>query len=45
MILEGLVTTISPESELNIAPMGPIVDEAMSRLILRPARVVISQGE
>jgi hypothetical protein len=38
MILEGLVTTISPEGELNIAPMGPVVDEAMSRLTLRPFR-------
>ena len=38
MILEGIVTTISPEGELNIAPMGPVVDEAMSRLVLRPFR-------
>lgn len=36
MILEGIVTTISPDGELNIAPMGPIVDDTMSRLILRP---------
>jgi hypothetical protein len=38
MILEGLVTTISPEGDLNIAPMGPIVEPAMSRLVLRPFR-------
>ena len=36
MILEGIVTTISPEGALNIAPMGPIVDERMERIILRP---------
>ena len=36
MILEGLVTTISPEGALNIAPMGPIVDDRMERIILRP---------
>ena len=26
MILEGIVTTLSPEGALNIAPMGPKVD-------------------
>ncbi len=36
MILEGIVTTISPEGTLNIAPMGPIVDERMQRIVLRP---------
>src|SRR5436309_10267675 len=36
MILEGIVTTISPEGVLNLAPMGPAVDEAMNRLLLRP---------
>jgi hypothetical protein len=36
MILEGIVTTISPEGTLNIAPMGPIVDADMRRLTLRP---------
>lgn len=36
MILEGIVTTISPEGALNIAPMGPIVDEAMRKIVLRP---------
>jgi len=36
MILEGIVTTISPEGTLNIAPMGPIVDERMLRMVLRP---------
>ena len=36
MILEGIITTISPEGALNIAPMGPRVDERMERIILRP---------
>jgi hypothetical protein len=38
MILEGIVTTISPEGDLNIAPMGPVVEPTMSRLLLRPFR-------
>src|ERR1043166_8198807 len=36
MILEGLVTTLNADGGVNIAPMGPIVDEAMRHLILRP---------
>jgi hypothetical protein len=36
MILEGIVTTISLSGEVNIAPMGPQVDEAMQRFLLRP---------
>jgi len=36
MILEGIVTTISPEGTLNIAPMGPIVDASIERIVLRP---------
>ncbi len=36
MILEGIVTTLSPDGQLNIAPMGPRVDGAMERFILRP---------
>jgi uncharacterized protein len=36
MILEGIVTTISPGGEVNIAPMGPHVDGAMDRFLLRP---------
>jgi len=38
MILEGIVTTISAEGEVNIAPMGPTVDEGMQRFVLRPFR-------
>lgn len=38
MILEGLVTTLSPEGELNIAPMGPKIpaDLSMGTFVLRP---------
>lgn len=36
MILEGIVTTTDRGGTLNVAPMGPIVDEAMSRFVLRP---------
>lgn len=36
MILEGLVTTRDASGRVNLAPMGPIVDESMSRLVLRP---------
>jgi hypothetical protein len=36
MILEGIVSTVAPSGEVNIAPMGPLVDADMQRLILRP---------
>lgn len=36
MILEGIVTTINADGTVNISPMGPIVDEALTRLELRP---------
>ena len=40
MILEGIVTTLSPEGKLNIAPMGPRLgpDLSMERFELRPYR-------
>lgn len=38
MILEGIVTTLNDDGSLNVAPMGPIVDERMQRLVLRPFR-------
>ncbi len=38
MILEGIVTTLGPDGGVNIAPMGPIVDESMHELVLRPYR-------
>jgi hypothetical protein len=36
MILEGIVTTRNPDRSVNISPMGPRVDVAMERLLLRP---------
>lgn len=36
LILEGLMTTLSADGSVNISPMGPIVDESMSELMLRP---------
>src|SRR5262245_34483643 len=38
MILEGIVTTLDRHNDLNVAPMGPIVDAAFSSLLLRPFR-------
>jgi hypothetical protein len=38
MILEGIVTSLDQNDELNVAPMGPIVDEAFTTLVLRPFR-------
>src|SRR5205807_9496144 len=35
-ILEGIVTTVSPQGQINIAPMGPRVDAAMEHFLLRP---------
>ena len=36
MILEGIVTTVSRDGAVNIAPMGPHVEEGMTRFLLRP---------
>ncbi len=40
MILEGVVTTVSPEGTVNVAPMGPLVpaDGPLERFSLRPFR-------
>jgi len=35
-ILEGIVTTLNEDGSANISPMGPFVDEGMTRLLLRP---------
>lgn len=35
-ILEGVMTSLDAAGNVNIAPMGPIVDDAMKTLILRP---------
>ena len=36
MILEGIVTTVNEDGTPNVSPMGPLVDETMSRFVLRP---------
>ncbi len=36
MILEGLVTTTSPDGAMHLAPMGPRVAEDWSSILLRP---------
>jgi len=36
MILEGIVTTLNLDGAVNIAPMGPRVDEAMRSFVLTP---------
>jgi hypothetical protein len=36
MILEGIVTSLDEQGQVNIAPMGPIVDPEMTTLHLRP---------
>ncbi|HKB05401.1 MAG TPA: DUF447 domain-containing protein [Gemmataceae bacterium] len=36
MILEGLVTTTSPDGTMHLAPMGPRVQPDWSRFLLRP---------
>jgi uncharacterized protein len=38
MILEGIVTTVSDDGRINIAPMGPRVEATMDRFVLRPFR-------
>jgi hypothetical protein len=38
MILEGIVTTQNEDGGVNISPMGPLVDESMEHLVLRPYR-------
>lgn len=36
MILEGIVTSSNADGSINVAPMGPIVDETMTWLRFRP---------
>jgi hypothetical protein len=42
MILEGIVTTLSDRGTLNVAPMGPMVDNTMARLVLRPFQTSVT---
>jgi uncharacterized protein len=36
MILEGVITTRNNDGSVNVAPMGPVVDEDVATLLLRP---------
>ncbi len=36
VILEGILTTLNADGSPNISPMGPIVEPAIERLVLRP---------
>lgn len=36
MIIEGLITTVSLEGAVNLAPMGPIVEGDFESVLLRP---------
>lgn len=36
LVIEGIVTTINADGEVNIAPMGPRVDRHFRRMTLRP---------
>jgi hypothetical protein len=36
LILEGIVVSVGADQSVNIAPMGPRVDRALTQLVLRP---------
>jgi hypothetical protein len=36
LILEGIVTTENADGSVNVSPMGPIVDQPLRELVLRP---------
>jgi uncharacterized protein len=36
LILEGILTTLNEDRTVNVAPMGPIVDEHFAQFVLRP---------
>ena len=44
MILEGIVTSQNARGDLNIAPMGPIVEPDMSSFLLRPFQTSTTFG-
>ncbi|MEK6233320.1 MAG: DUF447 family protein [Planctomycetales bacterium] len=44
MILEGVVTTLTASGELNVAPMGPVVDASMETLLLRPFHTSVTHA-
>lgn len=38
MILEAIVTSLDSQEKINVAPMGPVVEESLSRFVLKPFR-------
>jgi hypothetical protein len=42
LLLEGVVTTLNSDGSPHVAPMGPIVDEGFTRLLLRPFRTSVT---
>ncbi|QDV58455.1 DUF447 domain-containing protein [Rosistilla oblonga] len=44
MILESLVTSTNASGELNVAPMGPIVDAGITQIQLRPFKTSTTYG-
>lgn len=44
MILEGIVTTLDSRGAVNVAPMGPLVDDSMRALRLRPFKTSQTYG-
>jgi uncharacterized protein len=42
LILEGIVVTVNAAGEANVAPMGPRVDRAVTRLVLRPFKTAVT---
>jgi hypothetical protein len=36
LLIEGVMTTVSPDGVVNVAPMGPIVDAESQRFLFRP---------
>ena len=44
MIIEGVMTSVSAAGEVNIAPMGPMVDVALERFVLRPFQTSTTYG-
>jgi hypothetical protein len=38
LILEGIVTSLAADGSVNIAPMGPEVDESLTTFVLKPFR-------
>ncbi len=44
LIVEGIITTQNADGSTSIAPMGPMVEPAMSRLVFRPFQTSHTYG-